>query len=55
MTFNSEVKWPALQSGTAAAESESPQRRLDDDVEDDKKVGYHISELVTIKVVDNDD
>ena len=54
MTFNSEVKWPALQSGSAVAESESPQRRLDD-VEDNEKVGYHISELVAVKVVDNDD
>ena len=50
VTFNSEVKWPALQSGSAAAESESTQRRLDEE-----KIGYHISELVAIKVVDNGD
>ena len=50
MTFNSKVKWPALQSGSAAAKSESPQRRLDDE-----KVGYHISELLAVKVVDNGD
>ena len=51
MTFNSEVTWPALQSGSATAESESTPRRL----LNDEKVGYYISELVAVKVVDNDD
>ena len=49
LTFNSEVRWPALQTDTAT-EPKSSLRVLEED-----QVGFHISELVSAKVLDNGD
>lgn len=49
LTFNSPVKWPILQTDSAATETKSLRRALKDNI------GYHISELVSASVLDNGD